>query len=101
MTDNSATKWKEGWRFVQFMKNRSYRAGIKRSLYEALFSYKPRIGLQLLSLPDIILKTLQTEEEPEKVISSSRCTPLDQQFPTSFNSEPSTSNNTVPSPKST
>ncbi len=85
MADNSTTKWKEGLCFVQLMKNRCYHAGIKRSHYEALFSCKPKIGLQLLSLPDIFSKKLQTEEL-EKVIASCQCTPsLDQEFPTSFN----------------
>ncbi len=76
MADNSATKWKEGLSFVQFMKNRSYHIEIKRSPYAALFGCKRKIGLQLLSLPDIISKALRTEEL-EKVMASSQCTPLD------------------------
>nr|XP_022920896.1 KRAB-A domain-containing protein 2-like [Onthophagus taurus] len=36
----------EGLRFVQFMKNRAYHSGIDRSPYEAMFGYKPKVGLK-------------------------------------------------------
>jgi transposase InsO family protein len=37
LKDNETTKWSEGLRFVQFMKNRSFHSGIRRSPYEAVF----------------------------------------------------------------
>lgn len=43
---NDTTKWSEGLRFVQFMKNRAYHSGIDRSPYEAMFGCKPKVGLK-------------------------------------------------------
>jgi len=38
MRDNNTSKWSEGLRFIQLMKNRAYHKGIKRLPYEALYS---------------------------------------------------------------
>lgn len=70
MSDNATTKWSEGLKFIQFMKNRSYHSGIRTSPYEALFGQHPRVGLQVSALPDCVLKTLRTEEDLEKAMSS-------------------------------
>ena len=37
LLDNNTAHWVEGLHFVQFMKNRAYHQGIKRSPYEAMF----------------------------------------------------------------
>ncbi|GFU55536.1 KRAB-A domain-containing protein 2 [Trichonephila clavipes] len=37
MQDDKSDHWSEGWRFVQFMKNRAHHSGIKGTPYEALF----------------------------------------------------------------
>ncbi|KMQ82993.1 krab-a domain-containing protein 2-like protein [Lasius niger] len=37
MKDNNTTKWSNGVRFVQFMKNRALHSGIKQSPYKAMF----------------------------------------------------------------
>ncbi|XP_023210347.1 KRAB-A domain-containing protein 2-like [Centruroides sculpturatus] len=66
MQDNKSDRWSEGLRFVQFMKNRAYHSGIKRTPYEALFGCKPKVGLSFL--PE--LKDINTEEQLEKVIES-------------------------------
>ena len=67
MSDHGSTKWSAAIRFVRFMKNRSFHAGIKRSPYEAVFGCHPKVGLDVLALPEVVLKTLRTEEELEKV----------------------------------
>ncbi|XP_060855206.1 KRAB-A domain-containing protein 2-like [Metopolophium dirhodum] len=45
MQDNNTNKWSEGLRFVQFMKNKAYHSGIKRSPYNAMFGTDPKTGL--------------------------------------------------------
>ncbi|GBM61296.1 hypothetical protein AVEN_9570-1 [Araneus ventricosus] len=70
MQDNKSDSWSEGLRFVQFMKNRAYHSGIKRTPYEALFGCKPKLGLTTSFLPEEVLKDINTEEQLEKVIES-------------------------------
>ncbi|GBN43655.1 hypothetical protein AVEN_199299-1 [Araneus ventricosus] len=67
MQDNKSYRWSEGLHFVQFMKNRAYHCGIKRTLYEALFGCKPKLGLTTSFLPEDVLKDINTEEQLEKV----------------------------------
>jgi len=55
--------------FIQFRKNRSYHSGIKRSPYKALFGSHPKIGLDVLSSPEVV-KTLRTEEDLQHVLGS-------------------------------
>ncbi|XP_023312526.1 KRAB-A domain-containing protein 2-like [Anoplophora glabripennis] len=42
LKDNDSTKWSEGLRYVQFMKNPAFHSGIKQSPYKALFGIEPR-----------------------------------------------------------
>ncbi|XP_023233514.1 uncharacterized protein LOC111633211 [Centruroides sculpturatus] len=70
MQDNKSDRWSEGLRFVQFMKNRAYHSGFKRTPYEALFGCKPKVGLTSSFLPEDVLKDINTEEQLEKVIES-------------------------------
>ncbi|CAG5037518.1 unnamed protein product [Parnassius apollo] len=44
LMDNDSTEWSEDLRYVQFMKNRAFRSGIKQSPYKALFGIEPRNG---------------------------------------------------------
>ncbi|XP_022920999.1 KRAB-A domain-containing protein 2-like [Onthophagus taurus] len=65
---NKTTKWSEGLRFVQFMKNRAYHSGIERSSYEAMFGSKPKVGLKSVlpsfdGLPEIV-----SEEDLETML---------------------------------
>jgi len=53
------------------MKNKSFHAGIKMSPYEALFGCHPKVGLDVLSLPDALLKTLRTGDDLERVVRTS------------------------------
>lgn len=52
------------------MKNRALHAGIKRSPYEAMFGFPPRVGLESTNLPVDVYRSLLTEEELEAVIQS-------------------------------
>ncbi|KAL4154495.1 hypothetical protein QTP88_000357 [Uroleucon formosanum] len=61
MKDNNITKWSEGLRFIQFMKNKAFHRGIGRSPYEAMFGCSPKVGISL-NTPDNILKVLNTDK---------------------------------------
>ncbi|CAG4949101.1 unnamed protein product [Parnassius apollo] len=67
LESNKTTKWSEGLRFIQFMKNRAYHAGINRSPFEAMFGCKAKVGLN--SLPKDALVELSTEEELESILN--------------------------------
>ena len=69
LQSNSATHWDDGLRFVQVMKNRAYRKGIKCSPYEAMFGQPMKVGLKISNLPDDATEDIFTEEELEKVVS--------------------------------
>jgi len=68
MRDNNISKWSEGLRFIQLMKNRAYHKGINRSPYEALFGCKMKVGLDTSFLPPYILKDLDDEESLLKLV---------------------------------
>lgn len=63
MADNTTTRWSVGLRFVQFMKNRSYSAAVKRSPYQALFGCQPRVGLSSTSLPKEMIDQFNSEDD--------------------------------------
>lgn len=68
LKDNDSTKWSEGLRYVQFMKNRAYHSGIKQSPYKALFGMEPRVGLSTSSLPQEIINDIQDEDDLRQAI---------------------------------
>lgn len=43
MQDNQSTSWSNRLKFIQFMKNRAFHSGIKRSPYEAMFGCAARV----------------------------------------------------------
>ncbi len=47
LENNHTSKWSEGLRFVQLMKNRAFHEGIKCSPYEAMFVTPAKFGLKL------------------------------------------------------
>ena len=67
LLDNNTAHWVEGLRFVQFMKNRAYHQGIKRSPYEAMFGMPAKVGLKSSILPDDV--EINTEEELEELLN--------------------------------
>jgi hypothetical protein len=89
LKDNETTKWSEGLRFVQFMKNRSYHSGIRRSPYEAVFGQPVKLGLKTSKIPEDILPNLRTEEDLESALKSSDNTNVenteDREIEVSFN----------------
>ncbi|GBM04964.1 hypothetical protein AVEN_126109-1 [Araneus ventricosus] len=72
MKDHISDQWSQVLRFVRFMKNRDYHSGIKRTPYEALLGCKPIVGLPTSSLPQDILKDINTEGQIEKIIEANR-----------------------------
>ena len=66
---NSTTYWGDGLRFIQVMKNRAYREGMKCSPYEAMFGQPMKVGLKTSDLPDDAIDDILAEEELEKIIS--------------------------------
>jgi hypothetical protein len=64
MRENNCKKWNIGLKFVQFDKNNSHHsAGINRSPYKSLFGCDAKIGLSSSSLPQEIIRSLETEED--------------------------------------
>jgi hypothetical protein len=59
---NNTTKWSEGIKFIQFMKNRAHHSGINRSPYEAIFGCKAKVGLRTY-LPVDTLSGITSEED--------------------------------------
>ena len=66
---NSTSHWGDGLRFIQVMKNRAYREGMKCSPYEAMFGQPMKVGLKTSDLPDDAIDDIFAEEELEKIIS--------------------------------
>ena len=58
MSENNTQDWTIGIKFVQFQKNTAYHAGIKCSLYSALFGCDTCIGLTSSSLPQEIIERM-------------------------------------------
>ncbi|XP_060842993.1 KRAB-A domain-containing protein 2-like [Rhopalosiphum padi] len=63
LADNNSRKWSEGLKFVQFMKNRSFHHGTKRSPYEAMFGTHAKVGLKSTQIPTDLISTLKSEED--------------------------------------
>lgn len=59
---NQTSKWSEGLKFVQFMKNRAH-SSIKCSSYEAMFGVTAEVGLTTSSFSADAVINLKTEEE--------------------------------------
>ena len=70
MADNQTKLWSEGLRFVQMQKNNSYHQGIKQSPFEAMFGWKMLFGINVPVLLTSITKTLTTEEDLTRTVSS-------------------------------
>ncbi|GBM04962.1 hypothetical protein AVEN_126107-1 [Araneus ventricosus] len=72
MKDHISDQRSQVLRFVRFMRNTDYHSGIKRTPYEALFGCKPIVGLPTSSLPQDVLKDVNTEGQIEKIIESAQ-----------------------------
>lgn len=64
---NETTKWSEGLKFIQLMKNRTFHEEIKQTPYEALFGMKMKLGLKTSNLPMELIEELETEEQLEQL----------------------------------
>ena len=85
MKDHASTQWSTGIKFVQFMKNRSLHAGIKRSPYQAMFGSEPRVGIESGNLPVNVLQNhhdIMSENEFKDIFKSINSEAvLDEQIP--------------------
>lgn len=70
METNQITKWSEGLKFIQAMKNRAYHEGIKCSPYEALFGSPMKMGIATSAIPKDMIGLLKSEEDLENVLHS-------------------------------
>ncbi|XP_050313675.1 KRAB-A domain-containing protein 2-like [Anthonomus grandis grandis] len=66
MDDENCTRWSEGLRYVQLMKNRAYHDGIKQAPYATMFGHDIKVGLSTSAFPKEAIENLRTEEELEK-----------------------------------
>ena len=62
METNNTTKWSEGLRFVQAIKNRAYHEGIKCSPYEAMFGVSMKLGIASSVVPRNLISNITTED---------------------------------------
>ncbi|XP_063601946.1 uncharacterized protein LOC134778057 [Penaeus indicus] len=69
MGDNT-TDWSIGIKFVQFQKNSSLHAGIRKSPYAAMFGYEAKVGLTSSSLPDEVIQRMQCEDDLLAVLTT-------------------------------
>ncbi|KAL4702592.1 hypothetical protein ACJJTC_016068 [Scirpophaga incertulas] len=67
---NKTTKWAEGIKFIQFMKNKAHHSGISRSRYEAMFGCKAKVGLKTF-LPALeTMSDITSEEDLEAMVKN-------------------------------
>ncbi|KAL4113925.1 hypothetical protein QTP88_017477 [Uroleucon formosanum] len=64
--NNNTNKWSERLRFAQFMKNKAYHSGIKRSPNNAMFGTNPKTGLTSSILPHTILQEILSNENRKR-----------------------------------
>ncbi|XP_037787451.1 KRAB-A domain-containing protein 2-like [Penaeus monodon] len=69
MGDNNTTDWSIGIKFVQFQKNSSLHAGIRRSPYVAMFQCEAKVGLTSSSLPDEVIQRMQCVDDLLNVLT--------------------------------
>jgi hypothetical protein len=67
METNNTTKWSEGIRFVQTMKNRAYHERIKCSPYEAMLGVCMKLGIAKFVVPSNLISNITTEEDLNKL----------------------------------
>ncbi|XP_025200851.1 uncharacterized protein LOC112598553 isoform X1 [Melanaphis sacchari] len=71
MQNQTSSSWNEGLRFVQLMKNQTYRSDIKIIPHEALFGTKIKIGISE-KLSDNATPNINSEEDLRKFMEKSK-----------------------------
>ena len=61
LSDNNSKDWTTGIKCIQFHVNSAHHAGIKCSLYSAMFGSEGRIGLTSSSLPNELMSSIESE----------------------------------------
>ncbi|XP_068227706.1 uncharacterized protein [Palaemon carinicauda] len=77
MGDNDTNDWSIGIKFVQVQKNSNFHSGIGRAPYTAMFGCVAKVGLATSSLPQEIIKRMQTEDSLLAAINAEQ--PIDLQ----------------------
>ena len=75
MVDNKTNDWSVGIKFVQFLKTSNLHSGNQRSPYSALFGCDAKVGLTTSSLPEEILKRMQSKEDLLTAFATSNAVP--------------------------
>ncbi|XP_023234229.1 KRAB-A domain-containing protein 2-like [Centruroides sculpturatus] len=70
METNQLSKWSEGLRSIQAMKNRAYHKRIKCLPYEAMFGCPMKMGLATLAIPSDMINVIRFEKYLEKLLHS-------------------------------
>ncbi|XP_071050741.1 uncharacterized protein [Onthophagus taurus] len=65
---NKTTKWSEGLKFIQFVKNRAHHSGINQSHYEGMFGCKAKVGLKTFLPAFDTLSKITREEDLESIL---------------------------------
>jgi len=74
METNQLSKWSEGLKFIQAMKNRAYHEGIKCSPYEAMFGSPMKMGIATSAISKDMIGSLRSEEDLETLLHSQKNT---------------------------
>lgn len=70
MLENKTSKWSNGLKFVQFMKNRAFHSEMKQSPYRAMFGMDPKVGLASLNFTKDVLENIKEEDDLERIIEA-------------------------------
>ncbi|XP_023236274.1 KRAB-A domain-containing protein 2-like [Centruroides sculpturatus] len=70
METNQISKWSDGLRFIQAMKNRAYHEGIKCSPYKAMFGCPMKMGLATSAIPSDMIRVIKYDQDLEKLLHS-------------------------------
>ncbi|CAK1582287.1 unnamed protein product [Parnassius mnemosyne] len=68
METNQISKWSEGLKFIQAMKNRAYHEEIKCSPYEAMFGCLIKMGIATSTIPRDIIGVIRSKEDLENLL---------------------------------
>jgi hypothetical protein len=70
MQDNMTSKWSEGLRFVQFIKNKVHYLGTKKSSFNEMFGTDPQTHLSSNILSDKVLQEITLENSASEIDKS-------------------------------
>ncbi len=69
MDGHNTTNWSWGIQFIAHKKNNRYHEGIKQIPYVFRYGQPCRVGLSRMNLPTVLLGSVQTEEDLDRVLN--------------------------------